>query len=303
MPDLVLLHSTLLLLLRLDGSELLLAAALVSIGTGLGVQAVVPPGEARGVVANELLVVKIVVVGAGPDGQEVAETPGEVVAAVGVDGLEKTEDNPGVHGDKVELTSNGEDDKRASNDTDAEESGFDGRSVLSSETERSRVGVVHLVDSLVQRTVVQSAVEPVMPSILHDEADGDLESHLPDGRERHTVVKTEVSSNGVEEPDLRKLGGEVADEDNGGAIPLLPKSRDLLLLDSELFEIGDVVHEHEGNAAAEIDKLVKEETHDTGREGVVLHPEVPSLSRKLVLFVFCDIGIGLDIRPRASRRC
>jgi hypothetical protein len=124
-----------------------------------------------------------------------------------------------------------------------------------------------------------------MPSILHDEADGDLESHLPDGRERHTVVQTEVGSDGVEEPDLREFGGEVADEDNGGAIPLLLKSRDFLLLDSELFEIGDVVHEHERNAAAEVDKLVKEETHDAGREGVVLHPEVPSLSRKLVFFV------------------
>jgi hypothetical protein len=148
-PDLVLLYSTLLLLLRLDSSELLLAAALVSVGTGLGIQAVVPPGEAGGVVANELLVVKIVVVGAGPDGQEVAQTPGEVVAAVRVDGLEETKDNPDVHGDKVELTGNGEDDKRASNDTDAEESGLDGRSVLSGQTERSRVGVVHLVNGLV----------------------------------------------------------------------------------------------------------------------------------------------------------
>jgi hypothetical protein len=300
-PDL-LLYSTLLLLLRLNSSELLLAAALVSVGTGLGVQAVVPPGEAGSVVANELLVVQIVVVGAGPDGQEVAQTPGEVVAAVGVDGLEETEDNPDVHGDKVELTSDGEDDKRASNDTDSEEGGLDGRSVLSGQTERSRVGVVHLVDSLVQRTVVQSAVEPVMPSILHDEADGDLESHLPGGREGHTVIQTEVGSNGVEEPDLRKFGGEVADKDDGGAIPLLLKSRDLLLLDSELFEIGDVVHEHEGNAAAEVDKFVEEETQDAGREGVVLHPEVPSLSRKLVLLIFCNMGIEVDIRPKASRR-
>jgi hypothetical protein len=34
---------------------------------------------------------------------------------------------------------------------------------------------------------------------------------------------------------------------------------------------------------------VEEETQDAGREGIVLHPEVPSLSRKLVLLDFCDV--------------
>jgi hypothetical protein len=270
--------STLLRLLGLNLGELLLATALVSLGTSLGVQAVVPPAEAGGVVADELLVVKIVVGSTGPDGKEVAQTPGEVVAAVRVDGLEKTEDDPGVHGEEVELAGDGKENNGAPDDTNSEESCFDGRSVLSGETERSRVGVVHLVDGLVERTVMQSTVEPVVPSILHDEADSDLESHLPDRREGHTVVHTEVGGDRVEEPDLRKFGGEVADKNNGGAIPLLLKSRNLLLLNSELLEIGDVVHHHIGNTAAEVDELVEDETHDAGREGIVLHPEVPSLS-------------------------
>lgn len=300
MPDF--LYSNLLLLLGLDGSELLLATALVSLSTGLGVQAVVPPGEAGGVVANELLVVKIVVSGTSPDREEVAQTPGEVVATVRVDSLEKTEGDPGVHGEKVELASDGKEDDRAADNTNSEEGGFDGRSVLSGETERSRVGVVHLVNSLVQRTVVQSTVEPVVPGIFHDEAENDLESHLPHRRERHTVVHTEVGSDGVEEPDLRKFGGEVADENNGGAVPLLLESRNLLLLNSELLEVRDVVHQHEGNAAAEVDEFVEGETHDTGRKSVVLHPKVPSLDWLLVLvFVFRDRD-RVDIRPRASRQ-
>lgn len=124
MPDF--LRGSLLLLLGLDGSELLLAAALVSVGTGLGVQAVVPPGEAGGVVADELLVVKIVVMSASPDGEDVAQTPGKVIAAVRVDGLEKTENDPGVHGEEVELASNSKEDNWASNDTNSEESSFDG---------------------------------------------------------------------------------------------------------------------------------------------------------------------------------
>jgi hypothetical protein len=36
------------------------------------------------------------VVRAGPEGQEVAKRPGEVVARVGVDGLEETEGDPDV---------------------------------------------------------------------------------------------------------------------------------------------------------------------------------------------------------------
>jgi hypothetical protein len=224
-----------------------------------------------------------VVMGTSPDGEDVAQTPGEVVAAVRVDSLEKTEDDPGVHGEEVELASNSKEDNGASNDTNSEESSFDRRSILSGETERSGVGVVHLVDGLVEGTVVQSTVEPIVPSIFHYEAEGDLESHLPYGRERHTVVHAQVCSDGVEEPDLREFGGEVADENNGGAVPLLLEGGNLLLLDSELLEVRDVVHQHEGNAATKVDNLVEDKTHDTGRESVVLHPKVPSLNRVLVL--------------------
>lgn len=289
MPDF--LRGSLLLLLGLDGSELLLAAALVSVGTGLGIQTVVPPGEAGGVVADELLVVKIVVMSTSPDGEDVAQTPGEVIAAVRVDGLEKTENDPGVHGEEVELASNSKEDNWASNDTNSEESSFNGRSILSGETERSGVGVVHLVDGLVEGTVVQSTVEPVVPSILHHEANSDLESHLPYRRERHAVVHAEVGSDGVEEPDLREFGGEVADENNGGTVPLLLDGGNLLLLDSELLEVRDEIHQHEGNAAAEVDKFVENKTHDTGREGVVLHPKVPG-GPKFLDHVELDIVLG-----------
>lgn len=264
----------------------------MGLGTSLGVQAEVPPAEAGGVVANELLVVKVVVLGAGPEGEEVAQAPGEVVAAVGVDGLEESQDDPDVHGEEVELASDLEEDDGAAHDTNAEEGGFDGGGVLSGETEGGGVGVVHLVDSLVERAVVQGAVEPVVPGILHDKADGDLEGHLPGGREGHVVVHAEVGGDGVEEPDLGKLGGEVADEDDGGAVPLLLQGGNLLSLDLVAVEEGDEVHDHVGNAAAEVDELVEDEAHDSGREGVVLHVNVPGLSRMLVSFVWAHGGKG-----------
>lgn len=121
-----------LLLGCLDGLELPLTALLVGLGTGLGVQEVVPPAEAGGVVSNELLVMHIVVVGTSPEGQDVAQAPGEVETAVCVDGLEEAEDDPDVHGDEVQVASDGEEENGRSHDTHTEEHGLDRRGVFSS---------------------------------------------------------------------------------------------------------------------------------------------------------------------------
>lgn len=228
--------------------------------------------------------VKIVVLGTGPDREEVTQRPGEIVTAVGVDGLEESKDDPDIHGEEVELASNEQEKNGSADNADTEESSLDGRGVLGSKTERSRVGVMHLVDSLVERAVVKTAVEPVVPGILQDEADGDLKSHLPDGREDGAVVHAEVGSNGMEEPDLRKLGGEVADEDDGGTVPLLLEGGHLLRLNLVAAEEWDLIHDHVGQAAAEVDNLVKDETHDTGSEDVVLHPKIPSLGNRHVSY-------------------
>lgn len=193
----------LLSLLGTDLSKLAVTALLVSLGTSLSVQEVVPPAEARSIVADELLVVHVVVVGTSPDREEVAQTPGEVVAAVSVDSLPQTQDDPEVHGDEVKLTGNSKDDNGRSDNAHAEKHGLNRRSVLGCETERSGIRVVQLVDVLVERSVVQAAMEPVVPGILEDEANGNLKSHLPQRRERNAVVEAEVGGNGVEEPNLR----------------------------------------------------------------------------------------------------
>lgn len=87
---------------------------------------------------------------------------------------------------------------RASNTSQREEHNFDWRGVLSSQTERRRIGVVEFVYHLVKRAVVQSSVEPIVPGILHDEEDGDVESHLAERGEGDTVVHAEVGCDGVE---------------------------------------------------------------------------------------------------------
>lgn len=72
--------------------------------------------------------------------------------------------------------------------------------------------MVHLVDGLVQGRPVGAAVHPVVPSVLEDEEDCNLVGHLPPGGERHAVVETAPGGDGVEEPNLRKLDGEVTEE-------------------------------------------------------------------------------------------
>lgn len=221
---------TLLCLLGAHGCQTLLTASLGGLLASLSVQKVVPPAEAGGIVANELFVVRVVVVGSSPDGQEVSQAPGEVIARVGVDGLEETQNDPHVHGDQVEVASQRDPENRATNSSNSEQHDLYRGSVLSSQTEGSRIRVVQLVDVLVQWAVVQSAMEPVVPSILHNEEDGDLVGHLEQRREGHAIVHTKVSGDRVEEPDLRKFNGDVADKNEGGAIKLFFPRRDFLLL-------------------------------------------------------------------------
>ena len=90
-------HQNLLDLLRL----LTLTSSPHSLGSRLGVHNVVPPPKAARIVANEALVVGVMVIGTSPERQEVVQTPREFVAAVCIDGLEETEDNPEVHGQDV----------------------------------------------------------------------------------------------------------------------------------------------------------------------------------------------------------
>lgn len=60
--------------------------------------------------------------------------------------------------------------------------------------------MVNLVDSLVQRTPVQSTVQPVVPGIFDDKEDGDLVGHLVERGERDGGLQPEVLCERMEEP-------------------------------------------------------------------------------------------------------
>lgn len=289
-------------LLGPDLSQLALATLLVGLEAGLGVKTVVPPAEAGGIVADELLVMEIVVVGTSPERKNVAQAPGEIVTTVSIDGLEETEDDPSEHGKEVEVTDDRDPDDRNSNNSKAEEHSLDRGRILGSEAEGSAVRVVELVDVLIERSVVKRSVEPVMPGILEDEEDGDLESHGRQLGERDTIVHAEVGGDGVEQPDLGKLNRAVAQEDENRAIPLLLPGGQLLLwgcqrskrervgggfatdiLELVFVEVRDAVDNDPGEGPSEVDDLVHDESHDASGEDVVLHPKIPCLLPGLAL--------------------
>ena len=227
--------------------------------------------------------VNVVVLSAGPEGNEVVKTPWEIIAAVSIDSLEETGCNPKVHGQDVEVTGD-----KAENDGDddcssAEYHGFDRRGVLGSETKRSRVLVVNLMNVLVEEAEVKETVHPVMPCILQDKEDGDLDADCLPGRERNTGIHAARDSHWVEEPDLRELDGEVTEEYEFCARPLFLDGWDLLPLKLPLVEVRYPVDYDPRKTSAKVDSLVHDETHDSGCEDIVLHVGIPTLYCALAL--------------------
>ena len=273
-----------------------------SLGAGFGIADDVPPAEAARVVADEALVVHVVPVRPRPDGQPVVQAPGELVARMRVDGLEEAEHDPQVHGQDMQAPR-----QRAVHDghadgAEAEEHDLDGRRVLGGHAEGRAVLVVDLVHPAVHGPPVQEAVVPVVPRVLGHEEDGDLRGHGVPVREGDRGGEAEELGDRVEEPDLRQLDGEVGEEDEGGALPLLGGGGELALdrtisaaetpdgddartamargretygLDLVPVEPWYHTDDDPGQGAAKVDDLVHGERHDAGGEDIVLHERVP----------------------------
>lgn len=64
------------------------------------------------------------VVGAGPEWQEMMQTPGEFVARMGVDRLEQPQDDPDVHGDDMQVLGDGAEDNGDADGAECEDHRF-----------------------------------------------------------------------------------------------------------------------------------------------------------------------------------
>lgn len=79
---------------------------------------------------------QVVVIRASPDRQEVAQAPWKVVAAVGVNGLEQTENDPAVHSDQMEITGDSQKQNGRAHDTHTQKHCLNWRGIFGSQTER-----------------------------------------------------------------------------------------------------------------------------------------------------------------------
>lgn len=107
------------------GDSLVLPPSLESVRGVLGIQEIVPPAEAARVVADELLMVEIMVISPGPEREEVVETPGKLITTVRIDGLEQAQHNPDVHGEDVQVAGEGTPKNRTSHRTEAKNHDLD----------------------------------------------------------------------------------------------------------------------------------------------------------------------------------
>lgn len=116
--------------------QLPLASPLRRFRSRLGVQHIIPPPEAAGVIPHEPLMMDIVVLGASPERQEMVQAPREVIAAVCVDGLEEAKNDPDIHGEDVEIAGDCAPQDRDTDGADAQDHDLDRRGVFRSHTER-----------------------------------------------------------------------------------------------------------------------------------------------------------------------
>lgn len=98
----------------------------------------------------------------------------------------------------MQITGNGAPENRPANGPETEHHYFDRRSVFGSQTEGRRVLVVDLVDVFIKEAIMHCAVDPVVPGILENKEDGDMEGYFIDTGERYRIAEAEELAHRVE---------------------------------------------------------------------------------------------------------
>ena len=292
-------------------SCLVLPPSLNGIRRIFGVKQIVPPPEAAGIVANEFLMVKVMVVSTSPEREEMVKTPGKLVTAVRINGLEQAQHNPHVHGEDVQVSGHSTPKNRTANSTKSKNHNLDRRCIFSCHAKWRRVLMVNLMDCFVKRTPVKGTVREVVPCIFQDEKDRDLVCHRPKRRERNRSRKTKKLSHRVEQPSRplatfsinrqviptrsgatqqwngwegriwRNSIARVARAfcaiavSHGANFDIHPWNYATYTLNLVVLEHARSVYENPRQRTSEINKFVHHKRHDTGGQHIILHPCVP----------------------------
>lgn len=127
----------------------------------VSVEKLVPPGEGRGVVSDKVHVVEVMEPRPGVEWDQMHWVERDVIAAVHINGLQKTEGHPGPQEENVVTEDHDSNEKPGSQDQ-----GLQWVGVFSLHAKRGSELVVDLVDVFVDAAMVQEAVEEVMPGVL-----------------------------------------------------------------------------------------------------------------------------------------
>lgn len=249
-------------------------SGLFTLRTGLGSQHKVPPSETGGVRANEVVVVLVMVVSSGPEWHKVVQRPWELVSRVCINSLEQSQTDPQRNGEQVQVMGEVTPNQWQTNGTHSQKGNLDWVSILSSETERSGVSVMLLVNVLVENTVVQAPVEPVMPSVFQNEENSQLGQNLGPGWEWNIESHTDLGTDGVEKPNRQYLDHEMRHEHGLHTFPLLRVAGELCVLNLVLSEVWDLVDDVPWQTTAKVHDLVHHEEEETGGNDVIVHPVV-----------------------------
>lgn len=227
----------------------------------VGAKEMIPPAERSGIIVGERHVMEIVVICTRPEWQNVLERPREVVARVGVDGLEEAEGDPDVHGDDMEVSRVHCPEDWTAECAEGKDERLERVGILCRETKGCAVLVVELVNVAVERTIVERLVGDKVVEIFKDEEAGHLEGNggvvwegdLP-------RLHSEEFGERMEEPDSWEFNGKVREQDEFGALPLLLLARHLVWLELPTTEIGNRINNDPGNTASKVDDLMQDET-------------------------------------------
>lgn len=158
--------------------------------------------------------------------------------------------------------------------------------------------MVLLVNVLVEDTVVQASVEPVVPSVLKDEEEGQVHGHLPPWRERHRERNANLLTQRMEKPDREGLHHEVGNQNRLEALPLLLVAWNLGLLDLVLVEVWNTVNNGPWQTTTKVHNLVHQEEEETSSEKIVVDPVVVGSPE---LFHIVQVGNSREVLERISK--
>ena len=127
------------------------------------------------------------------------------------------------------------------------------------------------MDVLVEHTVMQASVEPVVPCILQNEENGQVQCDFSPRGEWNIEGHSDFHGNRVEEPNWESFHHEVGDQHRLKTLPLFLVVRELGVLDLVLVEVRDSLDNGPRQTSAKVHDLVHQKEEQSGSKHVVVH--------------------------------